>query len=128
MPHLHLVTYGFSHLYYDEDHLGKDFSRFGFELTFRLRQDPADDDMPMWAINLSQNIALYVFKSGKWFEPGHYIPANGPIKASEPNAEASRGSSPPSLRNNTAVRSAACRDASRCAGSDSTRAASASST
>ena len=27
-----------------------------------------------------QNIARYVFKSGKWFESGHYMPANGPIK------------------------------------------------
>ncbi len=86
VPHLHLVTYGFSHLYYDEDFVGKDFSRFGFELTFRLRQDAADEAMPNWAINLVQNIARYVFKSGKWFEPGHCMPANGPLKIGDPTA------------------------------------------
>ena len=84
VPHLHLVTYGFSQLYYDEDCVGKDFSRFGFELTFRLRQDPADESLPNWALNLMQNIARYVFKSGRWFEPGHRMPANGPIKLDDP--------------------------------------------
>ena len=29
---------------------------------------------------LIQNIARYVFKSQKWFEPFHYIPANGQIR------------------------------------------------
>ncbi len=77
VAHLHLVTYGFSQLYYDEALLGKPYSRFGFELTLRLRQDPADDEMPSWAINMAQNIARYVFKSGRWFEPGHCMPAEG---------------------------------------------------
>jgi len=80
-PHLHFCTYGFSNLYYDEEAVGKDFSRFGFELTFRLRQDAGDDTQPTWAVNLMQNLARYVFSSGKWFEHGHWIPANGPIQA-----------------------------------------------
>ena len=75
--HLHLVTYGFSNLYYDENAVGEDFSKFGFELTMRL---PLEEEEPNWAINMIQNIARYVFESGKWFEAGHYIPANGPIK------------------------------------------------
>ncbi len=74
--HIHLVTYGFSSLYYDEESAGAEFSNFGFELTMRL---PNDDD-PVWAMNMLQNIARYVFKSGKWLEAGHYMPANGPIK------------------------------------------------
>lgn len=86
VAHLHLVTYGFSQLYYDEALLGKPYSRFGFELTLRLRQDPADDEMPSWAINMAQNIARYVFKSGRWFEPGHCMPANGPLKIGDPTA------------------------------------------
>lgn len=39
--HLHFCTYGFSSLYYDEDSAGKDYSNFGFELTFRLKK-PGD--------------------------------------------------------------------------------------
>lgn len=86
VPHLHLVTYGFSTLYYDEDAITRPYSRFGFELTFRMRQDKSDDEMPAWAINMSQNIARYVFKTGRWFEPGHYMPANGPLKLGDPTA------------------------------------------
>ncbi|WP_282179860.1 suppressor of fused domain protein [Maribacter stanieri] len=26
------------------------------------------------------NLARYVFKSGKWFEENHILPANGPIR------------------------------------------------
>ncbi|AKJ31927.1 suppressor of fused domain protein [Caldimonas brevitalea] len=79
--HLHFCTYGFSALYYDEEAVGQDFSRFGFELTFRLKPSQEDHEPPIWVCNLIQNIARYVFESGKWFEEGHWIPANGPIRA-----------------------------------------------
>jgi len=75
--HVHLVTYGFSNLYYDEEFVGEDFSKYGFELTMRLS---LEEHEPYWAMNMIQNIARYVFESGKWFEAGHYMPANGPIK------------------------------------------------
>ena len=75
--HYHIVTYGFSSLYYDIESLDADFSGFGFELTIRLLKS---ENEPYWAMNMLQNIARYVFKSGKWFESGHYMPANGPIK------------------------------------------------
>ncbi len=78
--HFHFVTYGFSELYYDEESAGKEFSKYGFELTFRLKKENEDDNIN-WACNLLQNIAKYVFKSGKWFEEFHFIPANGPIRS-----------------------------------------------
>lgn len=78
-PHFHYVTYGFSDLYYNPEQAGKDFSKFGFELTFRLKKN-SDEDNVTWACNLMQNLARYVFKSGKWFEEFHVIPANGPIR------------------------------------------------
>lgn len=77
--HFHFVTYGFSELYYDEESAGGEFSKFGFELTFRLKKQVEDDNLN-WACNLLQNIAKYVFSSGKWFEEFHFIPANGPIR------------------------------------------------
>jgi hypothetical protein len=76
----HFVTYGFSNLYYDEDYVDEDFSKFGFELTFRLKPYPLDKDGPAWVFHLLQNIARYVFNSGKWFEPHHFMPVNGQIR------------------------------------------------
>lgn len=77
--HFHYVTYGFSQLYYDEEQAGAEFSKYGFELTFRLKKETEEDNLH-WACNLLQNLAKYVFKSGKWFEAFHFIPANGPIR------------------------------------------------
>ncbi|RZL30559.1 MAG: suppressor of fused domain protein, partial [Pedobacter sp.] len=77
-PHYHIVSYGLSELYYDEEKAGGEFSKFGFELTFRLKKENGEDFH--WAMNLMQNLAKYIFKSGKWFEEFHFIPANGPIK------------------------------------------------
>ena len=81
MNHLHFCTYGFTSLYYDEDAVGEEFSRYGFELTFRLKSELPPQEEPMWVCNLLQNLARYVFDSGRWFEPFHWIPANGPIRA-----------------------------------------------
>jgi hypothetical protein len=80
-PHLHFLTYGYSSLYYDEESVGQDFSRFGFEMTFRLASELPPAEEPLWVCNLLQNIARYVFQSGKWFEQYHWIPANGPIRS-----------------------------------------------
>jgi suppressor of fused protein SUFU len=80
ISHLHFCTYGYSELYYNEEAVGKDFSRFGFEMTFRLASPLPPTEEPNWALNLLQNLARYVFNSGKWFEEYHWIPANGPIR------------------------------------------------
>lgn len=78
--HFHFVTYGFSELYYDENKIEDEFSKWGFELTFRLKPFAEDNGNPSWVIALLQNIAKYVFDSGNWFEEFHYMPANGPIR------------------------------------------------
>lgn len=78
--HFHFITYGFSELYYNEEKVNGDFSKWGFELTFRLKPFEADNGNPSWAVALLQNIAKYVFDSGNWFEEFHYMPANGPIR------------------------------------------------
>jgi len=85
-PHLHFVSYGMSELYYNEEAAGNEFSKWGFEFTFRLAVHPdrmpaSDGEAPVWPINLMQNLARYVFESEKWFEHGHYLNANGPIMA-----------------------------------------------
>ena len=44
IDHFHIVTYGFSELYYSEKSFSGEFSKFGFELTFRLKPYPLDGD------------------------------------------------------------------------------------
>lgn len=80
MFHRHLVSYGMSELYYNEEAAGGEFSKWGFEFTFRLKPFDEDGDDPTWVVNLMNNLARYLIKSGKWFEEYHVIPANGPIR------------------------------------------------
>lgn len=84
-PHLHYVSYGMSALYFDPEAAGGEGSNWGLEFTFRLAVPdgvaPAKDDLPLWPISLMNNLARYVFQSGKWFEHGHFLTAKGPIKA-----------------------------------------------
>lgn len=78
--HRHLVSYGMSELYYDEEKAGGEFSKWGFEFTFRLKPFADDAGDPLWASHVMNNLARYVYKSQRWFEPYHFIPANGPIR------------------------------------------------
>ncbi|GIE83177.1 hypothetical protein Aph02nite_91270 [Actinoplanes philippinensis] len=85
--HWHLVGYGMSELYArDEDAEETEESGWGFELTFRIARDPGDDEPPMWAADLLQWLARYVYSTGNWFEPGHHLDANGPISPDRPTA------------------------------------------
>lgn len=85
VPHWHFVTYGFSELYAKESEDAA-HSGWGFELTFRLRRDPEDDQPPNWAVNLLQNLARYVFSSGRVFSAGDYLDLNGPIALGQDTA------------------------------------------
>ncbi|KOY81511.1 suppressor of fused domain protein [Lysinibacillus macroides] len=78
IPHWHFVTYGFSELY-EKELNNKEYSGFGFELTFRLVRSDDEEEPPAWALNLLQNMARYVFNSGNVFVAGDYLDANGPI-------------------------------------------------
>ena len=79
--HLHFVTYGMSELYYNEEAIDNEFSKWGFEFTFRLKPFKGDNgEDPMWVINMMNNLARYVFESGRWFEENQFVPANGPIR------------------------------------------------
>lgn len=85
VPHWHIVGYGLSELYAKESSEA-DRSGWGFELTFRVARRPDETDPPLWAAGLLQNLARYVFSSGNWFEAGHHMNANGPIRQDHPTA------------------------------------------
>jgi hypothetical protein len=81
--HFHFITYGFSELYYNAENAGQEFSKWEFELTFRLKKVSANNDL-IWAGNLLQNLAKHVFKNETWFEPFQTISVGGPIKKEPP--------------------------------------------
>ena len=78
--HRHLVSYGMSELYYNEEAVGGEFSKWGFEFTFRLKPFAEDEEDPLWVIEVMNNLARYVYESQNWFEEYHFVPANGPIR------------------------------------------------
>ncbi|AFD05478.1 suppressor of fused domain protein [Solitalea canadensis] len=78
--HRHIISYGMSELYYDEEKVGEQFSKWGFEFTFRIKPFEEDKTDPLWAIEVMNNLARYVYESGRWFEENHFVPANGPIR------------------------------------------------
>ncbi|MHA7966921.1 suppressor of fused domain protein [Paenibacillus sp. CAU 1782] len=79
IPHWHYVTYGFSDLYEKETD-DEQYSGYGFELTMRLAKAPGEGEPPAWSMNLLQNLARYVFKSGNVFQSGDHMDANSPIR------------------------------------------------
>ncbi|MEN9920043.1 MAG: hypothetical protein RL662_2479 [Bacteroidota bacterium] len=78
--HRHFIGYGMSELYYNEEAAGGEFSKWGFEFTFRLKPFDEDDQDPVWVIEVMNNLARYVYESQHWFEEYHFVPANGPIR------------------------------------------------
>jgi hypothetical protein len=78
--HRHIISYGMSELYYNEEKAGGQFSKWGFEFSFRLAPFAEDRGDPIWAIHLMNNLARYVFQSGRWFEENQFLPAKDPIR------------------------------------------------
>jgi Suppressor of fused protein (SUFU) len=86
IPHLHYVSYGMSKLYYDEEAFGGEFSRWGFEFTFRLEAPANSGEKNSWPVQVMQNLGRYVDTSQKWFEEFHFLGAGGPIRTDRPTS------------------------------------------
>lgn len=71
----HIVTYGMSCLYTDEDAFGGEFSGWGYEMTIKLKEDSAENCL--WALNMLGNLARYTYQSKHYFEAGEYVSGNG---------------------------------------------------
>ncbi len=83
----HVVTFGMSELYYDEESFGGEYSKWGYEMTIKLKD--TDPQNCVWAMNMMSNLARYTFQSERWFEPGQYVgSANNPesINLSKPDS------------------------------------------
>ena len=58
-PHKHIISYGMSELYYDEKSAGGEFSKWGFEFTFRIKPYEEDKGEPTWATAVMNNLARW---------------------------------------------------------------------
>ena len=71
----HLVTYGMTVLYGDEEAFGGEWNGWGYEMTMKLKEDSTENCM--WAINMMSNLARYTYKTERFFEPNQYVKGNG---------------------------------------------------
>lgn len=73
--HQHLVTYGMSMLYVEEESYGGEFSGWGYEMTMKIAaDDPADC---RWAIDSVSKLGRYTYTTKRWFEPYQFISGQG---------------------------------------------------
>ena len=71
----HLVTYGMTVLYGDEDAFGGEWNGWGYEMTMKLKEQDAESCM--WAINMMSNLARYTYTTKRFFEPNQFVKGNG---------------------------------------------------
>lgn len=71
----HLVTYGMTVLYGDEEAFGGEWNGWGYEMTIKLKEK--DTEHCMWAIDMLSNLARYTYKTGRFFQPNQFIQGNG---------------------------------------------------
>ena len=72
----HIVTFGMTELYTDEEAFGGEYSRWGYEMTIKLKEDKPEDCL--WAMDMLSNLARYTtYKSEKYFDPEESVQGNG---------------------------------------------------
>lgn len=71
----HIVTYGMTELYVEEQAYGGEWSRWGYEMTFKLKEQSAESCL--WSLQMLANLARYTYTQERIFEPFQYIAGNG---------------------------------------------------
>lgn len=71
----HIVTFGMTELYIDEEAFGSEWNKWGYEMTFKLKANTAQDCL--WAIDLISNLARYTYTSKRFLEPSQIIAGDG---------------------------------------------------
>lgn len=71
----HLVTYGMTVLYADEEAFGGEWNGWGYEMTMKLCKENSRDCM--WAIDMMSNLARYTYTTGRFFQSGQYVSGSG---------------------------------------------------
>ncbi|CAH1194268.1 hypothetical protein PAECIP111892_01523 [Paenibacillus auburnensis] len=71
----HVLTYGMTELYVNEEAFGGEWSGWGYEMTLKLNEEKAEDCI--WAINMLSNLARYTYTQQRIFEPYQFLAGNG---------------------------------------------------
>lgn len=71
----HIVTYGMSELYPDPDSFGNEYSKWGYEMTMKLKENTSSDCI--WAMNMMGNLARYTNQTGAYFKHGDFVIGDG---------------------------------------------------
>ncbi|MBB3111032.1 hypothetical protein FHS18_003100 [Paenibacillus phyllosphaerae] len=71
----HLVTYGMTELYVEEEAVGGEWSRWGYEMTMKLKEDSIEECL--WAINMLSNLAYYTYTQERDLEPLQFVAGRG---------------------------------------------------
>lgn len=71
----HIVTFGMTELYGNEEAFGGEWNGWGYEMTIKLKEDTVEECM--WAIDMLSNLARYTYRSQNFFEPKQYVKGNG---------------------------------------------------
>lgn len=79
----HIVTYGMTVLYYDEEAFGKEWNGWGYEMTIKLAEK--EDANCRWALNMLGNLAEYTYKTNNFFEPYQYFEGVKTISLDRPS-------------------------------------------
>lgn len=73
----HLVTYGMTELYANEQMFGKEKNKIGYEMTMKLKEDSAEKCI--WAINVVNVLAKFTYTKAQYFSPMQFINMSGAI-------------------------------------------------
>lgn len=71
----HIVTYGMTELYANEQAFGGEWSKWGYEMTLKLKENAAEDCF--WGIDMLSNLGRYTYTQERFFEPLQFIGGNG---------------------------------------------------
>ena len=73
--YMHIVTYGMSELYVNEELFGGEWNKWGYEMTMKVRGN--DARQCMWAINLMAYLARFTYTSNNYFSVNQYLGLGG---------------------------------------------------
>jgi Suppressor of fused protein (SUFU) len=71
----HILTYGMSELYVNKDAFAGEWSGWGYEMTFKLNAESAEDCL--WACDVLANLARYTYTQKRFFESLQFVAGNG---------------------------------------------------
>ena len=70
----HIVTYGMTELYVEEESFGGEWNNWGYEMTIKLAEQNNEDCL--WALDVLSNLARYTYTQKRFFEPYQFIAGN----------------------------------------------------